>query len=125
MTDDSRKYIAVSIKHSEWMSSRKWRFGDPLMLWGCGRTQDGEERSFSFYTARPWKAELYALGDFTKHGYNDWGTVDIKDDEPVKICVGFVKKYEDFDTVLVEEKDLLNYYRFCGLKEADEGEGNE
>ena len=38
---------------------------------------------------------------------------------------GFVKKYEDFDTVLVEEKDLLNYYRFCGLKEADEGEGNE
>jgi len=120
MDNAERKYIAVSIKHSEWTGSRKWRFGDPLTLWGCGRTKDGERRSFSYYTEKPWKAELYALGDFTKHGYNDWGIVDIKDDEPVKICVGFVKKYEDYDTVLVEETDLIDYYRMCGLKVADE-----
>ena len=116
MDDKQRKYLAVSIKHSKWNGNRKWRFGDPLTLWGCGRTKDGEQRSFSHYTIEPWKAELYALGDFTAHGYNDWGGVDIKDDEPVKMCADLVRRYDKYDSVLVEEADLINYYKAAGLK---------
>lgn len=102
-----RNLLAISIKHSEY----KWKFGDPLILWGH-RTSDDEPRSFGGYTVIPNHAELYALGDFEGHGYNpEW----MKLDEPVKIEVGFCKKWKKYDTVLVEYDQYVKYCEFAGL----------
>lgn len=109
---DERRYYAVSIKHS----IDGWKFGKPLTLWGWKRTEEGEERCYSGYTENPDKAELYALGDFTAHGYNNWGGVDIKDDEPVRLDLKFCKKYNQYDSVLVEEGIYRNYYE-CWVKD--------
>ena len=89
-----RKYIAISIKHSEWQ-----RF----TLWGWERTQDGEKRCFSGYvgTMDYDKCEIYSLEDFREH----YGYGIIKCDEPVKMTKNLVKKWKDFDTVLVDFKE--------------------
>lgn len=42
----NRKYIAISIKHTEY----RWKYGKPCTLWGCCRTADDEKRCFSGYT---------------------------------------------------------------------------
>ena len=85
-----RKYVAVSVKHTE----HGWKFGMPMVLWGRKRTADNEKRCFSGYTTYLNNAELYALGDFEKEGYwQDW----IKDDAPLKLCVGFCKKYKEYE----------------------------
>ena len=49
-----RNLVAVSIKHTEY----KWKFGDPLCLWGYKRTNDEEERCFAGYTLYPNVAEI-------------------------------------------------------------------
>jgi hypothetical protein len=66
MTMGERKYLAVSIKHSEY----KWKFGKPLILWGH-RTKDEEKRSFGGYTQFPNNAEVYSLQDWRESGYNN------------------------------------------------------
>ena len=111
---DERKYVAVSIKHSEY----KWKFGDSLVLWGWHQTEDNEERCFSAYTTFLSKAERYAVGDFRKHGYGS----EIYDENPVKICVDFCKKYRKFDTVLV---DAEKYRQYCELCEIPQSPGDE
>lgn len=105
---DERKYYAVSIKHS----INGWKYGKPLVLWGWKRSNDGEERCYAGYTLYPDKAELYALGDFTAHGYNNWGGIDIKDDEPVELDLRFCKKYKKYDTVLVDAERYQDYYKY-------------
>ena len=103
-----RKYVAISIKHTE----HRWKFGMPMVLWGRNRTEDNEDRCFSGYTNYFNDAELYALGDFKKHGYC---LGDIKDDEAVRLCIGFCKKYKEYDTVLVEAEQYEAYCKAACL----------
>ncbi len=37
---NERKYLAISIKHTE----HGWKFGKPCVLWGYKRTADDEKR---------------------------------------------------------------------------------
>lgn len=106
-TVDKRKYIAISIKHT----IGGWKFGNTCVLWGYKRTKDEEPRCFSDYTIYPMKAERYAIGDFRKHGYED----DIKDDAPVPIDLGFIKRWREYDTVLVDEDQYIEYCKMCCL----------
>lgn len=112
-----RKYVAVSVKHTD----HGWNFGMPMVLWGRKRTADNEKRCFSGYTTYLNNAELYALGDFKKEGYwQDW----IKDDAPLKLCVGFCKKYKEYDTVLVEAEQYESYCKAADLPVSpSKGEG--
>lgn len=102
--NDSRKYVAVSIKHTEY----RWKFGMPCWLWGFHQTADDEPRCFSGYTQYLKKAERYALGDFKEHGYGS----SVKDDEPVELSINFCKKWHEYDTVLVEAE---LYEVYCEL----------
>lgn len=103
-----RKYVAVSIKHTMY----KWKFGDPCVLWGWHQTEDDNPRCFGGYTVYLSKAERYAPGDFTAHGYDD---DNIKDDEPVPMCPDFCKRYKRYDTVLVDAEMYFHYCLLCGL----------
>lgn len=102
-----RKYIAVSIKHTEY----RWKFGKPLVLWGYKRTADNEERCFAGYTEYPGKCERYAIGEFQKKGY----MTDIKDDAPVEMTLDFCKKNKKWDTVLVDAEQVIGYCKMCCL----------
>ena len=97
---NERKYVAVSIKHSAY----KWRYGNPLCLWGH-RTKDDEKRCFAGYTMYPNNAEVYSLKDWHESGY---GSI-IKMDEPVHLEIGFCKKWKNYDTVLVEFEEYITY----------------
>ena len=99
---NERNLVAVSIKHTEY----KWKFGMPCVLWGH-RTKDDEKRSFGGYTMFPNEAEVYSLKEWQRAYPNcEW----IKTDEPVRMCMGFCKKYKEFDTVLVP---LEQYIKYC------------
>lgn len=103
-----RNLLAVSIKHTEY----RWKFGKPCVLWGT-RTSDGEKRSFGGYTQNPNKAELYTLEEWQNSGY---GYNDIcKVDAPVKMEIGFCRKYKKYDTVLVMYDDYICYCKACGF----------
>lgn len=104
-----RKYIAISIKHTEF----KWKFGMPCTLWGWKQTKDDEPRCFGGYTEHLSKAERYALGDFVKHGYP--GEL-MKDDEPVSLSIDFCKKWKKYDTVLVDAEQYYHYCMAAGLE---------
>lgn len=104
----NREYYAVSIKHSE----HGWKFGMPLYLWGS-RTKDEEKRSYAGYTRNPNEAELYSLEEFCEkypERIYPWML-----NKPVKIEIGFCKKYRKFDTVLVDKGYVDTYYKTCGL----------
>lgn len=92
MTD--RKYLAISIKHSA---------GTRFTLWGWERTKDEQKRCFSGYlgTMDYDKCELYSLDDFREH----YGHGVIKCDKPVKMTMDLVKKWAEYDTVLVNYKE--------------------
>lgn len=75
-------------------------------LWGFKQTGDDENRCFAGYTNYIDKAERYALGDFSAHGYGP----EIKDDAPVQMSIDFCKKWKHFDTVLV---DAEVYQAYC------------
>lgn len=110
---ENRKYIAVSVKHTIWYgygANRKWKFGDPLVLWGHLTTDDGR-RCFGGYTMYPMIAERYALGDMKAHGYDE----SVKDDEPVKLSKDFCKNCKAYDTVYVTLQDALDYYRAANI----------
>lgn len=102
MTDE-RNLVAVSIKHT----IHGWKFGMPCWLWGS-RTNDEEERSFRGYTEYPNNAEVYSLKEWQKSGYGAGGVCKV--DEPVQMCIGFCKKYKQYDTVLVP---LDKYITYC------------
>lgn len=104
--NSERKYVAVSIKHTE----RGWKFGKPCVLWGYKHTSDDERRCFGGYTEDFNKAERYALGDFSAHGYGD-----IKDDEPVPMSIDFCRRWRNYDTVLVEEDMYRAYCKVTGM----------
>ena len=103
-----RNLVAVSIKHT----IRGWKFGMPMWLWGH-RTKDEEKRSFGGYTQYPNNAEVYSLEDWAKSGYNncEW----MKVDEPVQLCIGFCKKYKQYDTVLVPLDQYIGYCKCACL----------
>lgn len=103
-----RNLLAISIKHTEY----KWKFGMPCVLWG-NRTTDNEKRSFAGYTENPYKAELYSLEDWQQSSYRAGETIKI--DEPVKMEIGFCKKWKKYDSVLVRYDDYLCYCRACGF----------
>ena len=105
-----RNLLAVSIDHTEY----GWKFGMPCVLWGH-RTRDDEKRSFGGYTLYPNCAEMYSLEEWQKSGYGN-GEV-CKVDEPVKMEIGFCKKWRKYDTVLVRYEDYITYCRVAGLKE--------
>lgn len=110
-----RNLLAVSIKHTEY----KWKFGMPCVLWGR-RTKDGEKRSFGGYTLYPANAELYSLEDWQTSGY---GSGDIcKVDEPVKMEIGFCKRWKQYDTVLVRYDDYITFCKAANLPEAAQRE---
>lgn len=89
--ENSRKYLAVSIKHSS---------GTRFTLWGWKRTEDEQKRCFSGYlgTMDYDKCELYSLDDFQRH----YGHGVIKCDHPVKMTLDLVKRWNKYDTVLVD-----------------------
>lgn len=103
-----RNLVAVSIKHT----INGWKFGMPCVLWGH-RTKDEEKRSFGGYTQFPNNAEVYSLEDWAKSGYNnsEW----MKVDEPVQMCIGFCKKYKQYDTVLVPLEQYIGYCKCASL----------
>ena len=110
MTDEEyskRHLIAISIKHTEY----KWKFGMPCVLWGYKQTKDDEKRCFADYTQYPNKAEVYSLKDWHESGYGDI----IKMDEPVHMEIGFCKKWKNYDTVLVDKEEYINYCNTCCL----------
>lgn len=99
-----RKYLAVSIKHS----NGYWKYGKPLTLWGTRRSGDDEKRVFSGYTYYPKNAELYEAGAFVEHGY----PTDCIKEEPVKFTMDICRRWrKDYDTVLVLEEEILKYYK--------------
>ena len=102
-----RKYLGVSIKHTR----HGWKIGMPLVLWGDRRTADNEPRRFGGYTYYPKNAEIYAVGELAEHGYP---TDSIKE-EPVPFTMDICKKWKNYDTVLVSEKEILAYYKNCYL----------
>lgn len=103
----NRNLLAISIKHTQ----HKWKFGMPCILWGR-RTEDNEKRSFGGYTENPYNAELYTLEEWQKHSKVAW----IKTDEPVKMEIGFCKKWKEYDTVLIRYDDYIKYCDVCGFE---------
>lgn len=103
-----RNLLAISVKHTEY----KWKFGMPCVLWGH-RTNDCEIRSFGGYTEYPENAELYAIGEFEEKGYRDKSI--FKTDAPVKMEIGFCKKWKKYDTVLVRYEDYITYCKTANL----------
>jgi len=99
---NERRYVAISIKHSIYDKSKI------PVLWGNGRTSNGEKRSFSHYCNNIDRCELYSLNDFL----NSYGNSYIKCDEPVKMCFDYKKKYKNYDTVLVDIEELKQYLEF-------------
>lgn len=97
-----RKYLAVSIKHSA---------GTRFTLWGWERTKDEQKRCFSGYlgTMDYDKCELYSLEDFQEH----YGHGFIECDKPVKMTMDLVRKWNEYDTVLV---DYEEYKAFVSSK---------
>ena len=115
-----RKYLAISIKHTE----RGWKFGMPCTLWGYKQTKDDEKRCFSSYTEYPNKAEVYSLQDWLDSGY---GSI-IKMDEPVHMEIGFCKKWNKYDTVLVDKEEYIGYCKMCCLpidNQTEKGGGDD
>ena len=102
-----REYLGVSIKHTR----HGWKIGKPLVLWGDRRTADEEPRRFGGYTYYPKNAELYEVGEFSERGY----PTDCVKEEPVPFTMDICKKWKEFDTVLVSEKEILSYYKNCYL----------
>lgn len=90
----NRRYLAVSIKHST---------GTRFTLWGWERTEDNQKRCFSGYlgTMDYDKCELYSLKDFQEH----YGNGIVKCDCPVKMTLDLVKKWDEYDTVLVDYEE--------------------
>lgn len=95
---DVRKYIAVSIKHSQ---------GFGLVLWGSYRTADDEERCFAGYqgTMDYDRCELYSLADF----WEKYGNGVIKCDEPVPVTSDLTQRWKDYDTVLVDCREYETF----------------
>lgn len=116
-----RKYLAISIKHTEY----KWKFGKPCVLWGWHQTKDDEKRCFADYTQYPNKAEVYSLQDWLDSGH---GSI-IKMDEPVHMTIDLCKKWEKYDTVLIDKDEYIGYCKMACLPLANPtekgGEGNE
>lgn len=106
MADNERKYLAVSVKHSEY----RWKYGMPCVLWG-ERSKDGEARSFSGYTLYPEEAELYALDDFDHYPFG------IIRQGPVALWgnTRFMKENHEWDTVLVFYDDYIQYCNVADL----------
>ena len=97
---NERKYVAISIKHTAY----RWKYGVPCTLWGWKRTADEEKRCFSGYTMYVSKAELYSIQEFIeKYGSN------IIKPEPVPMSADLCKRWKNYDTVLVLERDYIKY----------------
>lgn len=104
---NERKYIAISITHS--MRGLQSYPTEPkdysYTLWGYKTTPDDSERCFAGYTGDVEKCEIYSLEDFQKAYGNGY----IKCDEPVRMCANLCRGYKQFDTVLVDKRDYLDW----------------
>ena len=112
-----RNLLAISVKHTIY----RWKFGMPCVLWGH-RTQDDEKRSFGGYTQFPERAELYTIEEFREHYDN---SAIFKFDEPVKMEIGFCKKWKKYDTVFIRYEDYINYCKAACLSLDGSGYGEE
>lgn len=103
---DERKYIAISVKHSNTIYD--------LTLWGYQRTEDGEKRCFAGYVNndRIDTCELYSLKDFQEK----YGNGVIKCDEPIHITTKVLKKFKNYDTVLADIEEYKQFLSFIGYK---------
>lgn len=108
-----RNLVAISVKHTEYSTGQKWKFGMRCVLWGEYRTADDEPRCYAGYTLFLDNAELYSLKDWEESNYHN-GSV-MKLDEPVKLTFDFWKKYKKYDTVLVLYDDYLKYCEVAGI----------
>jgi len=104
---NKRKYIAISIKHSQ--RGLQNCPSEPKVgrytLWGTKRTEDNGERCFAGYTDDFKTCELYSLADFQ----NSYGNGDIKCDEPVTMVAQLCRRWKNKDTVLVDADE----YQYC------------
>lgn len=102
---EERKYVAVSIKHSHSY--------EDLWLWG-NRTKDHEKRCFAgysnFFNKDGTKCELYSIEEFRKK----MGNGVCKTDEVVHMTKDILRKYQNYDTVLVDEKEYMSFF---GIKQ--------
>lgn len=105
--NNERRYIAISIKHSEW--SQKRFKTKKYQLWG-NRTKDDDKRSFSGYTFDVEKCEVYSLEDWKNSVH--YKASCMKLDEPVKVTFDLCKKYAKYDTVLVDIDDYMKYLEY-------------
>lgn len=106
MIGPDRKYVALSIKHTEY----HWKFGMACMLWGWHQTDDDEKRCFGGYTQYLNKAERYSMEEFLKK-YGE----DIIYREPVHMSPDLCKRWKDYDTVLVDAEEYRLYCTVSGL----------
>jgi len=102
---NDRKYIAISIKHSD---------GCRFTLWGWERTKNEQKRCFSGYVGMLDydKCEIYSLEDFRE----EYGHGVIKCDEAVSMTKKLISLWEEFDTVLVEYSDYMRFLQQSGCR---------
>jgi hypothetical protein len=88
-----RRYVALSIKHSQ---------DRGLAWWGRSRTEDDEERCYSGYVSDPEEAEVYDLKEFEEaHGLS--GTCYLY--APIVPTRDILKRYKSFNTVFMTLDD--------------------
>lgn len=100
---DERKYLAVSLKHSD-------KF--PYVLWGYKRTKDDEKRCYSDYTTDINKAELYSIEEFEKAYGNHFGVFNYSPISVRELKEKFKKLKKKYDTVFVTESEYLKAYGY-------------
>ena len=99
MTD--RKYLAVSLKHSE---------GFPYVLWGYKRTRDDEKRCYGDYTTNIDKAELYSIEEFREAYGDHFGIFNYLPLSIHELRNNFKKLKKEYDTVFVLEEEYKKAY---------------
>ena len=104
-----RKYVGVSIKHSQ----NGWRFGMPLLLWGNRITKDKEKRCFGGYTTYLNHAERYAIDELRQH--YEGAPDNVFRPDPASLGLNFMKINRKWDTVLVDAEIMRCYCIAAGI----------
>lgn len=100
MSNNQRKYIAISIKHTD-------KF--PYVLWGYKRTADSEKRCFADYTTDPNKCELYSIEEFAEH-YKSSPWYEEKVVTISELLLNFKKLKRKYDTVFIDKDEYFKFY---------------
>lgn len=100
---NERKYIAISLKHSD---------GYPFVLWVYHRTKDNGERCYAGYTDDINEAGLYSIEEFEEEYGNELGIYNYSPITVYELLTDFKKLKKKYDTVFVSEAE---YRRDFGL----------